>query len=183
MGLTAGALLAALVATPARGAAYTLDFDFAPDGSQATNRLDGIYDQYDASGIYQGLTLWQDLGVTITGFDKRGNEAPLLLFNSNEADYYKKGNRYFYDPGKRSKLSDDDLLTGTTFGTPNQGNVLILHERGFNRQGAIKQVEKPDDSRNGGTFSFNFENLVSLNTIQLLDIDDFGSRGNSINVQ
>jgi len=56
---------------------------------------------------------------------------------------------------------DDDLATES------EGNVLILSEDGDSAD--------PDDAAGGGTFSFEFDELVGISSVGLLDIEESGS--------
>lgn len=93
---------------------------------------------------------WADEGVTI--YEASGQE--LLLFNSNCGDGYDIS----------CSGGDSDLGTGDAYGTVAQGNVLIIQED--------SKLFDPDDQKNGGSIIFDFDELVSLTEIQLLDVDD-----------
>ena len=66
-------------------------------------------------------------------------------------------------------LFDTNNITGEDFDleTTNLGNVLIISEDGDSAD--------PDDNATGGTINVEFEDLVSVNSIGLLDIDQPGS--------
>lgn len=154
-----GAVFTALMVTPAHAASYHLDFDDIyvnqiAQGSSASNSQYGISDQ------------WANWGVTLSATNKAGTSSePLLLFDSNSTSY---------------TGGDNDLRSGSPWGTTEQGNVLIIHEDGFKRDGTVKNWTDPDDESNGGIISFNFADQVNLSSINLMDVDDFGSRGQYI---
>ena len=148
--------------SPAQAATYDLDFDYFdldtrlnPITNSTANNPNGIGDQ------------WASYGVNINAANKVGNRPePLLLFESQSNDY---------------TGGDDDLRSGTPWGTPELGNVLIIQEDGFNSNGAVKNAHDPDDERNGGIINFEFFNpetqtarLVNFEEFSLLDIDDNG---------
>lgn len=87
-------------------------------------------------------------GVTLSTNNPISN--PLRLFDSNCL------------PGSCSG-GDNDLATGPSFGTPSQGNVLIINETAANT---------PDDNRNGGQIIFDFAEPSTLNQIGILDNDN-----------
>ncbi len=66
-------------------------------------------------------------------------------------------------------LFDTGNVTGEDFdlGSDDLGNVLIISEDGDSLD--------PDDNAAGGIISFNFDDLVTVNNIGLLDIDESGS--------
>lgn len=66
-------------------------------------------------------------------------------------------------------LFDTNNITGEDFDleTTNLGNALIISEDGDRTD--------PDDDAAGGIISVDFEDLVSVNSIELLDIDEPGS--------
>lgn len=118
---------------------------------------------------------WQaDYGVTFSATDKSGNSENLLLFNST------------CNPGDASLShlpnctgGDPDLATGkgsykksgswyVNYATPDQGNVLIIHEQKNN------DLLDPDDDANGGWINMNFDEAVSFDKIGFLDLDDVG---------
>lgn len=154
-----GAVFTALMVAPAHAASYHLDFDDIyvnqiAQGSSASNSQYGISDQ------------WANWGVTLSATNKAGTSSePLLLFDSNSTSY---------------TGGDNDLRSGSPWGTTEQGNVLIIHEDGFKRDGTVKNWTDPDDESNGGIISFNFADQVNLSSINLMDVDDFGPRGQYI---
>lgn len=133
---------------PAEAASYNLDFDKDAAGNPLqTGTGELINDQ------------WLDWGVSISA-ERRGRPEPLVLFNSNCSGANCTG-----DP-------DDDLATGSEFGTAPQGNVLIIQQNN-------KNLTDPNDDRNGGTISFDFMNGgVNIDSITLLDVDDDFGRNN-----
>ena len=157
--IVASAVLSTLTTAPTQAATYHLDFDeiyvdgFA-QGNEVSNSKFGISDQ------------WSDWGVTLSATNKQGtSDEPLLLFDSNPNSY---------------TGGDWDLQSGEEWGTAIQNNVLIIHEDGFRNNGKVKAWKDPDDEAQGGIISFNFAELVDLNSISLLDVDDFGDRGEYI---
>ncbi|NEQ46153.1 MAG: PEP-CTERM sorting domain-containing protein [Leptolyngbya sp. SIOISBB] len=114
----------------------------------------------------------EDFGVTISTNKNKG----IVLFNT-DPNYYAPDSAA-YDSNARDgsgwlKDFDNDLLTGEYLeyktdydgGSSNLGNVLIIQED--------NKYYQPDDRAKGGTISFDFEELVSLSSIDLLDIDEF----------
>lgn len=154
-----GSILAMLAAAPAQAATYHLDFDDV--------YVDGIAQSNEVSNSKFGISdQWSDWGVTLSATNKQGtSDEPLLLFDSNPNSY---------------TGGDWDLQSGEEWGTAIQDNVLIIHEDGFRNNGKVKAWKDPDDEAQGGIISFNFAELVDLNSISLLDVDDFGDRGKYI---
>ncbi|MEM9569176.1 MAG: vanadium-dependent haloperoxidase [Cyanobacteria bacterium P01_E01_bin.34] len=70
--------------------------------------------------------------------------------------------------GLDAMLFDTDNVTGgdRDLASDYLGNVLILSEDG--------NSENPDDSRTGGTFEFQFDDLVSVENIKVLDVEEVG---------
>ncbi|MGD1952814.1 MAG: hypothetical protein ACFB14_24690 [Leptolyngbyaceae cyanobacterium] len=111
----------------------------------------------DASGktLNEGTRIddeWADWGLKITGKNyKTGrNNAPLLLYDTSKSG------------------ADNDLRTGSTWGTVNQGNALIIQE--YNN--GSYNLNTPDDEAKGGHVWFKFEQEVGFQQFSLLDIDD-----------
>ncbi|AFZ00113.1 hypothetical protein [Calothrix sp. PCC 6303] len=136
---------------------YNLDFEKKANGEKITNSTAG-----NSLGIGNQ---WQDWGVKISANskDKPNSSEPLVLFKSNSTSF---------------TGGDNDLRTGTTWGTEEQGNVLIIQEDGWqtNASGKItgvKNADDPDDEANGGWITFDFFNApVNLTGFSLLDMDD-----------
>ena len=106
-------------------------------------------------------TQWSDWGLTnIHGVNDRTNKAAKL--NT-------------YDTSKWGR--DNDLRTGSNWGTSDQGSVLIIQEE--DGKSFKNGVYKADDEAKGGNINFDFANEVQLNSFTLLDIDD---NGEGINV-
>lgn len=123
----------------ANAAVRTLDFDQDALG----NTLNGgtqINDQ------------WADWGLNITGknFRTGDNNAPLLLYDTSRSG------------------ADNDLRTGSNWGTVNQGNALIIQE--YNN--GSYNLNTPDDEAEGGHVWFKFDQEVGFQKFSLLDIDD-----------
>ena len=95
---------------------------------------------------------WADWGLNITGKNyKTGtNNAPLLLYDTSQSG------------------ADNDLRTGSTWGTVNQGNALIIQE--YNN--GSYNLNTPDDEAKGGHVWFKLDQEVGLQKFSLLDIDD-----------
>lgn len=106
----------------------------------------------DLSGGTQIHDDWADWGLTITGknYKTGNNNAPLLLYDTSKSG------------------ADNDLRTGTTWGTVNQGNALIIQE--YNN--GSYNLHKPDDEAQGGHVWFKFEQEIGFQKFSLLDIDD-----------
>lgn len=96
-------------------------------------------------------TEFTDFGVTI---GVSGDTNQLALFNSNCGPDF---------PGVPCTGGDPDLASGPTYGTPPQGRVLIGQQPG---------VSEPSDEAGTYTFSFDFDPLVTLHTVSLLDMDE-----------
>lgn len=154
-------------ASPAKAATYNLDFEYLDLDTRQNRITDSI------GGHRKGIrNQWSSYGLNIRGYNQNETEAePLLLFNSNPNTY---------------TGGDSDLRSGSAWGTPEQGNVLIIHEDGWKHRsnGAIKGVlnaNDPDDEAQGGVIKFNFFNpdtdvdsVVNFQEFSLLDIDDNG---------
>ncbi len=101
-------------------------------------------------------TQWSDWGLTnIHGVNDRTNQAAKL--NT-------------YDTSRRGR--DNDLRTGSNWGTANQGNVLIIQEE--DGRSLRNGVYRADDEAKGGNINFDFASEVKFNSFSLLDIDDNG---------
>lgn len=153
--LTRGKLIA--IST---GLALTAIGAMAPNAQAEDFVLDFENVQTNADGTLV-TTQWSDWGLTnIHGVnDRTGNAAKLNT----------------YDTSKSGR--DNDLRTGSTWGTGNQGNVLIIQEE--DGRSLRNGVYKADDEAKGGNITFDFANEVQLNSFNLLDIDD---NGEGINV-
>ena len=137
-------LSVATILAPAQAEIRVLDFENDASG----NALDG--------GTQVG-DQWSDWGLSIIGKNYRtgDNNAPLLLYDTSKSG------------------ADNDLRTGATWGTPNQGNALIIQE--YNN--GSYNLNTPDDEAKGGHVWFNFDQEVGFNQFSLLDIDDnFGTK-------
>ena len=140
-----------IMGTPAQAEVRVLDFEQNAQGQSL-------------SGGTQIDNEWADWGLRITGKNYKtkdyDNRAPLLLYDTRQAG------------------ADDDLLTGLPWGTPDQGNVLIIQEY----QGVIDNsnpfnaaqynLGTPDDEAKGGHVWFKFDQAVGFQKFSLLDIDD-----------
>lgn len=138
--LTAAVLLSfGAMSTPANAAVRTLDFDQDALG----NTLNGGTQVKDQ---------WSDWGLNITGknFQTGDKNAPLLLYDTSRSG------------------ADNDLRTGSQWGTVNQGNALIIQE--YNN--GSYNLNTPDDEAEGGHVWFKFDQAVGFHQFSLLDIDD-----------
>ncbi|NEZ60200.1 hypothetical protein [Adonisia turfae] len=129
---------------PAQAEVRVLDFEADASG----NAL---------SGGTQVHNQWADWGLSIIGKNyKTGhNNAPLLLYDTSQSG------------------ADNDLRTGATWGTSNQGNALIIQE--YNN--GSYNLHTPDDEAKGGHIWFDFDQTVGFKQFSLLDIDDnFGTK-------
>lgn len=141
---TTALLSLGIVVAPAQAEVRVLDFETNAQGDSL-------------SGGTQVANQWSDWGLSITGknYKTGDNNAPLLLYDTSQSG------------------ADNDLRTGATWGTPNQGNALIIQE--YNN--GSYNLNTPDDEASGGHIWFNFDQEVGFNQFSLLDIDDnFGSR-------
>ncbi len=101
-------------------------------------------------------TQWADWGLNnISGINDRTNQA--AKFNT-------------YDTSRSGR--DNDLRTGSRWGTEDQGSVLIIQEE--DGRSLRNGVYTADDEARGGNINFDFDNEVKLNSFTLLDIDDNG---------
>ena len=137
--------------------ATTTFLSFAGMGSPAQAKVRVLDFERDASGnaLGGGTRIdneWADWGLNITGKNyKTGhNNAPLLLYDTSKSG------------------ADDDLRTGSTWGTVNQGNALIIQE--YNNDSY--NLNTPDDEAKGGHVWFKFDQEVGFQKFSLLDIDD-----------
>jgi hypothetical protein len=96
-------------------------------------------------------TEFTDFGVTI---GLTGQTTQLALFNSNCGPDF---------PGTPCTGGDTDLASGPSFGTLPQGRVLIGQQPGLG---------EPGDLPGTYTFSFDFDRVVTLSTLSLLDLDE-----------
>lgn len=149
-------------ASPAQAATYNLDFEYFDLDTRQNPITDSI-----AGNPYGIGDQWAGYGVNINATNKAGsNPEPLLLFESRSNGY---------------TGGDKDLRSGSRWGTPELGNVLIIQEDGFKSNGMVKNAHDPDDEANGGIINFEFFNpdtqtakLVNFEEFSLLDIDDNG---------
>lgn len=155
---TAAALVAVGIfgaAAPARADRYVLDFETDAVGNPLAPG-EAIADQ------------WADWGVNIDVDRDDNRNHPLLVFNSNCGEYFEVA----------CTGGDEDLASGPDYGTPAQGNVLIIQEN--------NDYSDPDDDASGGDFIFTFDDLVTLDRVNILDVDEgrggflkaFGADGN-----
>ncbi|MEM7552993.1 MAG: PEP-CTERM sorting domain-containing protein, partial [Cyanobacteria bacterium P01_A01_bin.84] len=111
--------------------------------------------------IINGAGLFEKDGLRLS--TKEGTN-PLLLFNSDCKG--KTGSR-------ACTGGDDDLATGASYGTQNQGNVLIIQENISKNKNQTNNIYNPDDKVKG-TFVFDFTDSegVLFESISLLDLDE-----------
>lgn len=140
-----------IIVAPAQAEVRVLDFEQNAQGQSL-------------SGGTQIDNEWADWGLRITGKNYKtkdyDNRAPLLLYDTSQSG------------------ADNDLRTGSQWGTPDQDKVLIIQEY----QGAIDNsnpfnarqydLGTPDDEAKGGYVWFKFDQEVGLQKFSLLDIDD-----------
>lgn len=144
VGLTAAALVS--VAPAAEAAHFNLNFDEGVNGGAVL---------YKADGTLQ-LDQWQDWGVNISGYTNRHRRDAKL--NTYDTDNWGR---------------DNDLKTGSAYGTASQGNVLIIQEEKRENKSDGKYIA--DDEGAGGKIKFDFDAPISLTSFSMLDIDDNGS--------
>lgn len=168
--LAAGVMVAAgsAIAPAASAATYTLNFDQGADGGSVL---------YNANGTLQ-TNQWAGWGLTnISGVNNReidGSTGNSALFNTYDTAY--NTSRGQTNNLRGGWLRDDDLRTGSNWGTSDQGNVLIIQEQDagntniFNSTGAYTA----DDEAKGGFVDFDFSESVAFNSFSMLDIDDNG---------
>lgn len=145
------------VAPSAEAANFTLDFDSGVINGESilmTDKNTLVTDQ------------WAGWGLTnISGYNNRTKKsAKLNLYNTN------------------ADGQDNDLRTGSTYGTALQGNVLIIQEENKSNKNYLAQHGKyrADDEARGGHINFDFAESVAFKSFSLLDIDD---NGHGIKVQ
>lgn len=186
-------------ASAVKAADFTLDFDNNANGDPINfmGNPDLAVGNWEDVASTKITDQWKnDFGVTISAFEKISYDSNGHYDNSNlddalhgavlfntDPNYYsedsdaRRGNDEFKGGFDTDLLAGTDLLTGKKYlnvgGTPQDlGNVLIIQER--------KNLSKTDDEAGGGILRFDFEELVDLTSIDLLDVDDFGSRGTQI---
>ena len=144
-------LLASVMVTNAHAEVRILDFEQDAQG----NALDGGTQVRDE---------WAEWGLKLQGKNYKtkqyDNKAPLLLYNTSQSG------------------ADKDLRTGANWGTPDQGNALIIQEY----QGSINsknpfnankyKLDTPDDEAKGGDVWFNLDQEGGFQMFSLLYIDD-----------
>lgn len=148
MGLAIATLGA--MAPAAKAGDFSLNFDYSADGGSLRRNADGTLD----------TTQWSDWGLTsITGKNNRTQNA--AKFNA-------------YNTEKNGQ--DNDLRTGSTWGTEKQGSVLLIQEEDNknNNYFANNNKYRSDDEAWGGQVNFNFEDEIKLSSFTMLDIDDDG---------
>ncbi|MGB7087852.1 MAG: hypothetical protein WBD47_20005 [Phormidesmis sp.] len=149
-GLTIAAVSGAFVPS-ALAATFVLDFDKGADGGEVLTKSNGAID----------TTQWADWGLEkIFGRNNRTKQhAKFMTYDTIVA-----GGR------------DSDLETGSDWGTPEQGNVLIIQEEDNKNKNlfASNGVYTPDDEAGGGKVNFKFTDTVAFKSFSLLDIDDNG---------
>ncbi|MEM9116759.1 MAG: PEP-CTERM sorting domain-containing protein [Cyanobacteria bacterium P01_F01_bin.56] len=157
----------------AQAASYTLDFDSDASGTAIDVNDIGIavgdWKTDLGNDAYAVSDQWfEEFGVTIST-----DRSDAVLFNT-DPNYYptgtygRKNNGQFKGGGSRidtDLLTGTDLITGKNYSEFELGNVLIIQES--------NKYYRPDDNAGGGTISFDFEKLVDLASIDLLDIDEF----------
>ena len=171
LSLAAGLTLiaAGTMSSTAQAATYTLDFDQGANGGEVLYNADGTL----------VTTQWSSMGlVNITGTNGRTNKS--ALFNTYDSAY----NTQQEDNLRAGWLRDDDLRSGSNWGTEAQGNLLIIQEQDggntnfYNNNGYYRE----DDEAGGGTVNFEFDNSVLFKSFSLMDVDDDGNSA-AINVR
>ena len=166
LALTAGFAIAAIGATAptASAATYTLDFATGADGGSVL---------YNANGTLQ-TDQWASWGLTNISGDNKRDGIGDALFNTYDTAY--NTSRGQTTNLRHQDDRDDDLRTGSNWGTADQGNVLIIQEQNwrnkniFNNTGAYTA----DDEGEGGYVDFDFAEAMAFNSFSMLDIDDNG---------
>ncbi|MDA0269380.1 MAG: hypothetical protein O3A14_21090 [Cyanobacteria bacterium] len=123
------------------------------------------------AGAYITGNEWAEYGLNISVKSNRqrrngSGDLPLRLFDSDCVAQVTSGN-----PLPKCTGGDNDLATGSAFGTDPQGNVLIIQEDNSNRRDR-DNLGAPDDDVYGGIITFLFDQAVSLNSFGFLDFDD-----------
>ncbi|MEM1345648.1 MAG: hypothetical protein AAGI34_13860 [Pseudomonadota bacterium] len=171
------ALLGA-AAAPAKAATVLFDFE-TRDPSVAVNGQSTTQDaRFNDASVYSGDAYTQfqaDFGVVLS--TNRTSSNPLALFDSDCFGNSLTSPSTFPGSGQRPPPctgGDPDLATGSAFGSPSEGKVLIVNE---NNNGAV------DDNFTGSnqiTFSFTDPGGVDLTSIVLIDLDEVASVSNAI---
>ena len=148
---TATLLSVTMLGAAASAEVHVLDFESDAEGNSLAGGT-----QIDSEWAEWGLEI-QGRNYKTQEYDKK---APLLLYNTGQSG------------------ADPDLRTGALWGTPDQGNALIIQEY----QGKIDtknpfnasnyNLQTPDDEAQGGHVWFKFDKEVGFQKFSLLDIDD-----------
>ncbi|MEL6555363.1 MAG: hypothetical protein AAFQ63_18165 [Cyanobacteria bacterium J06621_11] len=151
LALTAGLTLAAVgaMSSSAQAATYILNFDEGAGGNAI---------EYNDNGTLKMDQWSSSLGVTLSVDNDRNNSTGYLNL---------------YDTSKKGR--DNDLRTGSDYGTAAQGNVLIIQEE--DGKSLKDGVYKADDEGAGGSINFAFDSAVLFEGFSLLDVDDDNHNG------
>jgi len=198
----------ALLTPAAHAASFTFDFDSNANGTHINPSDLGIsVGDWDRPNGYQNNDSFRDnyvisdqwaaagFGVSVSAYHKpddysRNNNweydlnvdysalksRDLVLFNTDPNFYgndARRNNGKFYGDFDTDLLTGVDQRTGDDYITDPLGHVLIMQEKN-------KDWYKPDDELQGGLISFSFDKMIDLTNIDLLDIDDYGKRGDQI---
>ena len=139
----------------AHAATYTLDFDQGANGGEVLYKPDGTLD----------TTQWASMGLTnITGTNRRTGKA--ALFNTYDSAY----NTQQESNLRSSGLRDDDLRSGSQWGTEAQGNLLIIQEQDNGNKNFKNNYGyyRADDEGRGGNVKFEIDNSVLFYSFSLI---------------
>ena len=144
--LFAAASAAAILAGPASGLAAVIDIN-------------------DISGVTHGTVVGDQLpGVQISASGSRG---PAVAFDTRVNE---PGESDLFAPFGSPLNASGPISPGPT----NPGFILIANE---NTDGCAPDgvCDKPDDDAGGGTLTFEFDQAVSVQSVDLFDLDQFRS--------
>ncbi|MGF1502546.1 MAG: PEP-CTERM sorting domain-containing protein [Paracoccaceae bacterium] len=156
-------------------ASTLLDFE---TGARGLPTEAGLFDEAWDGGIYSGVDPYRqfqrDFGVVLDVLDDENGRNirarnPLALFDSA-----------CNAPGRPACTGGDpDLATGSAYGTPEEGRILIINER---PSPAVGRTTAPDDSAAGGTIVFDFTDPggVRVDDLVLIDLDERASVSDAI---
>ena len=139
-----------------------------PLASATTITFDGL-----DNGTIVDDEYFADYGITFNGYNADKNENNLaVVFDSSS-----------------SNTQDSDLespfanINDPSLGTSNPGNVLVIHENPSTCDALTCTDPDDEGSRPAGTFTIDFSEAVTLNSIDFFDIElEEASDNNSINL-
>lgn len=156
----------------AAGLHRSLSFDQGADGGSVLYNSDGTLD----------TTQWSSIGLkNITGINNRKDRAAKFntydtALNTSRAT---DSTLRLSDQGplRSSGLRDDDLRTGSAWGTEELGNVLIIQEENWDNTKFYNDngYYRADDEASGGSINFEFDSKVIFESFSLIDVDDDGN--------